>query len=411
MVVCTGSGGLDALGNPIGGDFAMFYIAGEMALHHQWSNLYNEPEQQAMLLELMPGLPGDTYLPYRYPPLVAVLMSPLARLPYLWAFLLFSCASLAVWMYAWRSLTSLIASRNTAQASVQSACMTSLMMAPVMLQTLIDGQASMWTFAIAGMCWLALHREQPVRAGMWLALAALKPNVMLLVMIVLLLRYPRMWIGFSLTGCVMFLLTLATAGSQSLKDYMALASQLASGPWGVETPYWKVESLIAWFQLLCGSSARSCQTCIGIVLAVVLAIVWCWMDHRSASANQRRRHRSIAWCFALVINALFNPYTPVYDLTLLLLALFAGWQALSERDEHERDEHERDECSISGLERWDARVTIGVVLFGPILSQMLSQRLGSPLQFMPLALLVLAGYWGTKIVANASPKAAGCVER
>ncbi len=51
-IVARGDGRLDALGNPVGGDFAMFYIAGNMAWQGEWHLLYNEAEQQRRLIEL-----------------------------------------------------------------------------------------------------------------------------------------------------------------------------------------------------------------------------------------------------------------------------------------------------------------------------------------------------------------------
>ncbi len=104
-IVARGDGRLDAMGNPVGGDFAMFYIAGNMAWQGEWHLLYNEAEQQRRLIELFPGLPLDTYLPYRYPPTLAAVLAPLGALPYRTAQLLWSLASIAAWLASWLALS------------------------------------------------------------------------------------------------------------------------------------------------------------------------------------------------------------------------------------------------------------------------------------------------------------------
>ncbi len=122
LVLLGGDGRLDALRNPLGADFAMFYQAGQAASQGQWDDLYNEALQQQQLLANFPGLPADTYLPYRYPPVTAMVLAPLGTLPHSWAWLIFLTLGLTAWVFSWRALARSTTGlhTSTAQAALWS---------------------------------------------------------------------------------------------------------------------------------------------------------------------------------------------------------------------------------------------------------------------------------------------------
>lgn len=396
-MIASGDGRLDRLGNPVGGDFAMFYIAGNMASQAQWSLLYNEPEQQRRLVELFPGLPLDTYLPYRYPPLLAAMLAPLGSLPYRTAQALWCIASLLIWLVSWFALSRTLRTSST----LAYTCLVGLVASPIMAQTLIDGQASFWWFAILTFTWLAVYYERYPLAGMCLALAACKPNVLLLLGILLVVRHPRMLLGVIPTGLLMLVATLSIAGRECLSAYIELGSQLATQSWSVETPYWKVQSLLSWTQPLLGSAARTVNLGIGIIIAASVGLWWRQADHQTSHVSQKLQNSAVAISVGLLTNALFNPYTPVYDLMLLSLGLFA-WLVVAE--------------GAGVLEHWlakrEIKLLLGCFWVGPILSQSLARELACPQQWMPLVMLIaMVVCWvacGFKSVftPNANPLAA-----
>ena len=69
---------LDRSGTPLGADFSMFYVAGQMTAAGETAQLYDQAAHQARLHDLFPGIDPQFALPYRYPPIVALLMVPLA---------------------------------------------------------------------------------------------------------------------------------------------------------------------------------------------------------------------------------------------------------------------------------------------------------------------------------------------
>ncbi|MCC6509287.1 MAG: DUF2029 domain-containing protein [Pirellulaceae bacterium] len=378
IALASGNGQLDAMGNPIGGDFAMFYLAGQTGHSAQWSDLYDEPVQQQRLLALFPGLASDTYLPYRYPPLLAIVLAPLGSLPYLIAFTIFVAASFGVWLASWQALLATFWKTSDRFSGI---FLYGLVASPLMAQTIMDGQASLWWFAIAAGCWVAIAQERFILAGVILSLSALKPNVLLLLSIVWVVRYPRLLLGILPSGVVMLVVTLSVAGRECLMTYIELARQLATDSWPVETPYWKVQSLISWSELVFGSNARRVNLWMGLSLAVGIGLWWRVQAARVTSV-ERSTVDLCGLCTGLIVNALFNPYTPIYDLTLLTLGLFACVAYVVERD-----------LLPQWLARRDVQFSMLSVWLGPILSQTLSRSLQSPLQLMPAVLLTLTVYW------------------
>src|SRR5690606_32894258 len=91
---------LDRNGTPVGGDFPMFYVAGQTYREGRLDELYRADAQQRRLHELLPNLAPDYTLPYRYPPPVAAAASLLTRLPYPAAWAVFALLSVAAWAIA-----------------------------------------------------------------------------------------------------------------------------------------------------------------------------------------------------------------------------------------------------------------------------------------------------------------------
>jgi len=420
LIAClTGNGLLDCFGNVIGGDFAMFYIAARMATAGQWLGLYDEPLQQQYLIALIPNLGQNAYLPYRYPPMVAIALQPLAQLPYLESFLLFTLVSMILWLLSHKAL--LQHYLPTKSASAVSAAL-GVMCAPVILQTFIDGQASAYWFTIATACWLLTQQRRFISAGCVLALAACKPNVLLLWGLVLVIRYPRMLLGLIPSVLIMISLTCWLVGTDCLAAYANLGSQLAWQPWPVETPYWKVQSLLAWLEPVAGPYARGLNAALGLTSAVAMGLCWrrnssvTRTPHQAATAvpspgtspsDQSAAIDTVALCGALLINALCNPYTPVYDLSLLCLGIVAclPYFALLV-DSPNPGCVKQTESYPSGFKLSTgsrlfsmspvgraAVISLAVVLLAPVLSQSLAKATGCHLQLAPLLLLLVSLWW------------------
>ncbi|MFV1964385.1 MAG: glycosyltransferase family 87 protein [Pirellulaceae bacterium] len=358
---------LDRCGTPLGADYSMFYVAGQVVLDGAADRLYDQAEHQQRLHALFPGLDNAFCLPYRYPPFVAVLMAPLAALPYpisYGCFLLLSCL-------AWASAIWLMTKHlRILRGRWRRPVLWAIAGWPLAWETLMGGQASMFAMLILSCSFVLVRARRWVSAGAVLALAAYKPNVLAFVALGIVLRYPRMLKGAIPIATLLGLFSLFPAGWKGWNDYMALSSQLALQPWNVATPYWKVHGIASWLAMLPGENERVCSLVLGAALAALVA--WFW---RSSEASETTA-APLAIGALVSVNALFNPYTPIYDLSLLMVGSLLTAESLARR-------YGASVAGRLGL----AQVILATIYFGPHLSQVTSQWIA--VQPFSLALLVL----------------------
>lgn len=358
---------LDHSGTPLGADFAMFYVSGQLVADGA-GHLYGQAEHQRRLHALFPGLDAEFALPYRYPPLVAAGMAPLARLPYAAAYFVFLGLSGMAWLVALRCLW---AELPSLREHWRSPVCWALLGWPVAWETLLGGQASMFGLLILAAAYRLLRNQRYAVAGVVLALALYKPNLLLFVVMGCVLRHPRILLGLVPASFGMLLLCLWPAGSEGLIEYRQLSTSLASQTWDVATPYWKVHGLAPWFSAL--PLGRLVCLAAGVALTLLLTVA-------SPRDDKDRRATTPLWFAGLVsINFLFNPYAPLYDLVLLVVpALLVAEYATARCGPHV----DRQLCNI--------QIALAVLYFGPHLSQGVAKITG--VQLFALAVLaVLAG--------------------
>jgi hypothetical protein len=360
---------LDRSGTPLGGDYLMLYIAGQTVREGQSAQLYDDDAQVTRMLAILPGIDPDTCrLPYRYPPLVGLLMAPLAMLPFGWSFLVFTLLSSAAGIYALRTLLQIgfdAGAKSESQSRWLRSTVSWICSWPVVLETLAGGQLSLFGLAILAQALLQLRQGNLIRGGLFLALATYKPNLIGLLTLGLVVRFPRAAIGVAIGGASLVAVQVALTGWAGLTAYVQLGARLALQPWSLETPFWKVHGLAGWLQKLFPGYERPVLLLAGVVGSVALACYW------------RRRPAAQPWARAvsclLLINALCNPYLPIYDLALLaaIPCLLAG--AASERRLDR----------LPGV----APLLLMAAYFGPHLSQALAPILG--LQLFPWLLIAI----------------------
>lgn len=357
---------LDRSGTPLGADFSMFYVAGQMFVAGEIDQLYDQAAHQARLHDLFPGIDPRFALPYRYPPIVALLMAPLACLPYAVAIAVFMALGLAS---AVAGLRLLVRETGDVPRADRRLCYLALLGWPVVLETWIGGQASLFALLIVCGGIVLMQGERYTWAGAVWALAVYKPNVLVLVVIGCVMFRPRILRGLLPAAAIIFGLSWWTAGWDGILEYFELTLRLASRPWDVETPFWKVHGLAQWLTLLVGGQARLASLLLGLLATI--AIVWRW---RRTNHSPRS---PLPYALLITVNALANPYTPIYDLTLLSAGLVLMGPTLAPSGRYPLTRH--------GV-AW--QVAMAAVYFGPHLSQLMAKSTG--LQLFPLLLLGFA---------------------
>lgn len=320
---------LDRSGTPMGGDFPMFYLSGKAVWEHRTADLYNLQANHHDLHKLFPGLASQSVLPYRYPPFVALLLSPLAVLPY--------GAALAIWIaFQMGCGMAAFAIARRELGILRSEWKQSLMLMslgfPLVWEAILGGQASLLAVLIVVASEVLLRKKQWFWAGAILGLAAYKPPVLLFVGLAQVIRAPRLIVGIAATVLLLGTASVSVCGWQTLKDYVDVTLQLSgSGPWNVPTPVEKVHGLVEIAKWISPRFGKWMIVLAGFVASVGVAV---WL--RRTSRDQQTEQDAIATqvsadlglVLLLLIQLTANPYLPIYDLVLLLPVIWFGGNAL-----------------------------------------------------------------------------------
>jgi hypothetical protein len=374
------SGVLDRLGRVRGRDFLHFYIAGRLVARGGAGRLYDQDHflgVQQTIVEI-----NDNSPPYLsvYPPTTALLFSPLGRLPYGTAVVLWWLTQAACFLVSGYLL---LRQARLAPRWRLTACLALAAFSPV-ISTFWNGQLSAFLLLVfVGGLWLR-RRERCWQAGCVLSLLALKPQLALGVGVWLLLRRDlRTGAGFCLGLLLQAGFVVTALGPAVLADYagngpaLGRFAQLYSNTADHQHATAGILfDLLGWrYQTLCNLAHLAVAGCAGLLF---------WKFLRSRRAVAGGGEGADAWRFeesALVLfSLLLAPHLLTYDLSLLLIPAVNLWIAQLGGDREE--------------------MPIGVMLYLFATLCMLYLAIGFSL--VPLALL-----WGLYRLARLGPPLPG----
>jgi len=234
-------------------DFGSQYGAAYIAVHHGWSHLYD----LQLLHEFEAANHLDGLAPFQHPPPDAWLALPFLLLPLRWAALVWQ-ALLLVALIAGALLSSPAGRWDRALILLSVAGFQPVLFA------LGYGTMSPIVFLLLIGTLLALERQKPVVAGVLLGLTALKPQLTLLVIPVLLgAGYWKAALTAVGVMAALALASMAVIGVSGTRDYITFLT--SPGALNHEMP-WTVKALV-------GTGAASfAATVVVLIAAVAVAI-------------------------------------------------------------------------------------------------------------------------------------------
>ncbi|HEY3086400.1 MAG TPA: glycosyltransferase family 87 protein [Candidatus Dormibacteraeota bacterium] len=281
-------------------DLTLVYIGVRIGLEHGWSHIYSLPLQQELFAQLRPHAPFGDGARFISPPVYAWLLLPLTLLG----------ASAAVFAWLAISVAALVAAWWIAAPGSWPRrgiwLLAAMAWYPVLYGLSLAQPALVIVLVVAVAWWLA-KSNRPYLAGLVLGLSVVKPQLTLLLPVVLLFggRW-RIAVTWAAVAAVLAIVSLAAIGVQGLTDYRALlteAQQVANNR------YFTLAYLL-------GPGALS-YIAQGVVVVA------------AAVAGYANRHASDARIFALglVATTLGATYWHLQDFTILVLA---AWLFLRE---------------------------------------------------------------------------------
>lgn len=291
--------GLGPDGAPMFYDFSVFYQAGAFADSGDATAAYNDASMFAAERATFPG--ATLHLPWSYPPTFLLAFMPLAALPYVVAWAIWSGVTYAAYLLVVRQL-------------VDTRYFWLLAVAPAAYANLVVGQNGLLSVAVLGGGVLLLGRR-PILGGVVLGLIAYKPQLAVLAPVVLV--FARQW--------------RALAGAAASQVAIALLSVVVMGvgPWTAflrkmiqpgdiftsSTSSWRaIPSMQILGRSLGLDGLASSVIHWTVAFAAAGSAVWLWKRQPSA------RCRAGALAAAAT---LFTPYLRGYDLALLVLPFAA----------------------------------------------------------------------------------------
>jgi Glycosyltransferase family 87 len=300
-------------------DFISFYTAAKLMWTDR-SALY-DLEQQRLVQQPIDPSRGRWVLPYFYPPFFAVVLVPLAWLPFSLAFIAMTLVNFALLIASIRILIQKL-QLNRQQSSwliVATFCNYGVHYA------LLEAQTSFIALILLVLYVTTLNSPAENRAGIWSGLMFFKPQLALAPVIVLIVR--RKWLAIGLViGIVGFLglVSLLAIGLEGLKHYVAVMPGAVSGEDGLhvmppERPE-RMHNLRALAYFFLPAPWRDYVWWSGTLAGVAFIVI-------RGRANEGQVISIRQWTSILAAMILVTPHLHDHDLTLLTvpLALFLKW--------------------------------------------------------------------------------------
>jgi Glycosyltransferase family 87 len=290
----------------IGGDFAVFYAEGQIALKYPHSELYNTELQDKEYASVV-GAPISS--PFPYAPWFTLPLEFIARLPYLAAFLVWTSLSLFSLFLAYKLLANVI---DLPSYWFNVGFLACLAFPPYLFYSLLNGQPTALALLILTSSYVLIQRRHKLLGGIVLSLLTYKPTLLVLIGPMLLLTMQwRVLIGLAIGSTMLALISLGWAGFEGCVGFLkllSLYSQVLSSPVEVfqTEKYVDVGSAL---RLLFGP-----QPAVRLAILLLVFPLLCFIWYRLGD-------RPLSWSLAIVFGLLLSMYTPIYDCTLLIFAV------------------------------------------------------------------------------------------
>ena len=301
-------------------DFVYFYGSGRILNEYPAEKLYDYELEKRIWTEIH-ILKIGTYGPFPYPPFVAILFRPFARLPYSTAYLLWASITLVLYTGGLAVISSRFFPHDPLRQSLIF-CF-ALAFFPFTIETMINGHVSaIGFFALA----LVLREEDMGRSflsGLALSACLYKPTLMVLFLPMLFVtRRFKTLLGFGIGAAALLLFTTAVEGTRVWSGYLDLLLNFGRSAAGV-TPSsfrWllKYVDLNAFSALLPGGrSWLGLSMLFGYACWAALSLVRVWWK----SVGAGKPVSTLVWATTVTWTLLLNVYSPIYEAIFVVLGI------------------------------------------------------------------------------------------
>ncbi len=294
-------------------DFSITYVGAQIVHQGLGARLYNI-EFQKQVRDSLFQHPNPLF--YEHPPFEALLLSPLAALPFRTAYMVWGLFNAVVWLGLMFFLRCYLPWPREDLAYI---CLWFLF-APIGV-ALFQGQSSILLLAFYATTFISLQHEKQFGAGIWLGLGLLKLQFVLPFAFIFFVR--RKWrflAGFASSSLLLGVLSLIGVGCRGVVDYVHLLSDVSSNPQNLSygaavdmpTIYGFAHALLS---KVIGHAGLN-------VLVAVLSIALLVFVARQWGSSTDRRGDALMFSSAIAAALLSGSHMFTHDFSPMLLALF-----------------------------------------------------------------------------------------
>lgn len=297
--------------NVISGDFAANYTGASIVRDGNEDRLYDVAVQQPLERSFFERPPDGWFNLYILPPFVAYAFLPFAYLPYGVAAEIYFALSVVLIIANGSLLWSLL-DYLKAQMRLSTVLLCAFVSAPAWYLFMIGQNTAILMFLLVSGLTL-LVRQRDLSAGLVLGIGIFKPQIFILIPVVLLLhRRWRALAGMAATSSALVVVSFLLVGVSGMRSYLHLFStddyvaDIASGR------SWRMISLVSQVRYL-GSGIVDVPVFAAWVLSMLpLALTPLVLWKVRGSVTQM-------FALAILLTMIFNPHIYYYDLLLVLI--------------------------------------------------------------------------------------------
>lgn len=298
MVAALNTHGRIGLGGaPLFYDFSVFHKAGALANAGHAADAYDDGK---MIAAQHAAFPGSTLrLPWNYPPTFQLMLMPFGALPYVAAWLIWSCLLYGCYAFLIGRLV-----RDTRHRVF-------LLLAPGVAVNLFFGQNGVLSTVLMGGGVLLLG-SRPILAGILLGMLAYKPQLALLAPLALIAgREWRALAAAAASQAALAALSVAVLGIAPWIDFLHKISHPAAVL--ASSSDWRAVPSVMTFAKTIGLADQASAVCHWIIAALAASVtLWIWW---------RRHHPLLRLGVLAAATLLVTPYLRAYDLALTILPI------------------------------------------------------------------------------------------
>ena len=307
-------------------DFSVTYLGCLMVHLGMGSKVYDVSEQRKVKA---PILPHSEPLIFEHPPFEALLLSPLAELPYRTAYLLWGIINIAIWLL----LPILLRPYTPVPQDSLAYLGLWLLFAPLGV-TLFQGQSSLIVLLLYSVTFILLNEGRDFRAGMALGLALFKFQFVIPMVLIFVLR--RKWTftrGFLTMAGFLGGLSVVAVGWTGIRNYLHLLTTIVSHPdnssFGAAAEMATIEGFV--HAILGESLSRLLVFFMVSGLSGLLILLTAWHWNRADHSHQERRE-DVMFGVAIIVSLVTGFHMFTHDLSPLMLAMLLVSAHLSDSD-------------------------------------------------------------------------------